>query len=366
MTPLFAPLILNPRIAFRRRWGAAFLSSLCVSLAAGLVGCGGQSHDPLGSTDTGNPPVIAETKLRVTAGDDGVVVSGAKGAVSAGAEIEVTNLANNESSNTVASDDGSFEVTVLGSINDDYRVEAVLNGKRTEADLGAPDPVVELDGRDFLLESSEGYEPVAGTSISIRFDEGNFNFSGGCNTHSGPYTLCDGALCVSEFGSTAIGCDQALEAQDQALAAFFASTPEVEYQPPVLTFTGAGMKFQFLDKEEANPDRPLMERVWTIDTFINGQTASNLQLMNAATIRFEDDGSFLVFDTCNNRYGTYALDGDEITLSDVSTDDAYCDTDLSAQEHIGKVMTEGTVTYVIDANRLTVKNDEFGLAATTE
>lgn len=342
-------------------------ASLLVSFTPALfVGCGGQSNEPVGSTDTGNPPVIAETKLRVVASDDGVVVSGSKGAVSAGADISVTNLTTNKSADATASDDGSFSVAVEGSVGDAYRVEAELNGKRTQAQLPAGQAEANPDGHTFLLDTSEGYERVSDTSITLSFSDGDLRFNAGCNSHAGAYSLCDGKVCMSELSSTEIGCDAALHAQDEWLADFFTSTPSINYAPPRLTITGDGATLEFLDREEADPDRSLEGRLWTIDTFIDGDAASNFPLMNTPTIRFESDGTFVAFNTCNGMEGTYTVDDQQLTLADVISDERSCDTDLTAQEHFSEVISPGTVAFTIEARRLTLMRDDLGLSATTE
>lgn len=339
----------------------------CSLLTATVVaGCGGQSTEPLGSTDTGNPPVIAETKLRVTASEDGVVVSGEKGAVTASASIEVTNLTTGESETTKANRDGTFEVTIAGAISDEYRIEAELNGKSTKADVPASAVDVELDGHTFLLESSEGYEFVSGTSLTVMFDEGKVNVNAGCNAMSGPYTLCDSGLCVSELSSTAIGCDADRMEQDTWIADFFTSKPKLEYAAPRLTLVGPDATFALLDREEANPDRSLMERLWNIDTLISGGTASNTPFQNAATVQFEDDFTFLAFDTCNHIVGTYEVRAQTIMLNDVSKDDRYCDTDLGVQQHIGQVFSSPTLKFTIEAQRLTLTAGDVGISAVTE
>jgi heat shock protein HslJ len=348
-------------------WGAMLVSSLVGSCApAFIAGCGGQATDPLGSTDTGNPPVIAETKLRVVASDDGVVVSGSKGAVTGGAEIKVTNLATNKSAETTADEEGSFEVAVEGGVGDAYRVRAELNGKSTQAELPAVSPDVELDGHTFLLETSTGYEQVNNTALALGFDESGLHFSAGCNSHAGPYSLCDDKLCVTGLSSTEIGCDAALQAQDEWLANFFTSTPSVVYTPPLLTLVGDGATLEFLDREAADPDRALTGRLWSIDTFIDGDAASNLPLMEIPTIRFEDDGSFAVNDTCNGISGSYIVDGPKLTLSDVMSTLIDCETDLAAQMHVAEVISAGDLTYTIEAARLTLMHGEVGLSATTE
>lgn len=363
-----SPLTLNSAPP-RQRWlGAVLGLSLLASVGGALSSCSAQSNDSVGSTDTGNPPVIAEQRLRVTVSDDGVVVSGEPGAVSGGAQIEVTNLSTNESRETTAASDGSFDVALPGTPNDEYRVEAELNGKKRSASVSASGAAPSLDGHTFLLDSIEGHTLVESTTIRLSFQEDQLNFNAGCNGHFGTYSLCDGKLCVTDFGSTEIGCGEGLHEQDAWLADFLSATPTLSYEPPQLTIADGEVTLEFLDREVADPDRPLTDRVWSIDTFFSGGSASNVPLPSVPTVRFEADGSFSVFDTCNTLDGFYTIDGQELDLRDVSTTDIAC-TDTGseyAQNHIGQVFGVGTLSYSINAARLNLMRDELGVGATTD
>lgn len=336
----------------------------------GISGCGADSNSDVGSTDTGNPPVINGQKLRVTASGADVVVSGEVGAVPGDASVEVTNLSSGESRSTTAADDGSFEVTVAGSVDDEYRVDVEVGGRKSSTNVSATSDTDQpaFIGKDFLLESAEGFTPVADTTVRLSFDESELRFSAGCNSHFGEYTLCGEKLCVDGFGSTAIGCPPDLGAQDQWLSEFFRSTPTLDYEGDTLILIGMDATLEFLDREVANPDRPLTGRTWTIDTFIMGDVASNVPLQDDPTVRFDDDGSFEAYTTCNTLAGAFEVDGRTLTLSDVTTTDIAC-TDpgvQAAEQHIAAVLGTGEVDFEIDANRLDLNRGQLGLSAVTD
>jgi heat shock protein HslJ len=324
-----------------------------------LVSCGG-------STDTGNPPLVDESQIRVVPSDDGVRVSGVSGAVSAGANVKVENLSTGGSATTTAGDDGSFEVTLAGSTADDYRVVVTNEGRSESVTIAGVSLEDALLDRDFLLASSDGYTPAPGTTISVRFSDEGFGFSAGCNGHFGQYTLCDGKLCIQGLGSTDIGCDPALAAQDGWLASFFTSEPQIDLVGDTLTFTGSEATLVFLDREVANPDRPLTGRVWTVDTIINDGAASNVPVSDPATLEFLDNGTLDVFSGCNDMTFSYQVAGSEITLSLVTSTRAACEGAAGALSgHVSEVLT-GTATFEIEAQRLTLMNGPIGLGAMTD
>lgn len=343
------------------------LGTLCIGLppALAVVGCGAVS------TNTGNPPVVDRQKLSVTASGANVVVAGEAGAVPSVAHVKVTNLATEESESTTAAEDGSFEVTVVGSVDDEYRVEVEVGGRTTRTNVAAEtdsDPASGFVGKDFLLESAEGFSPAEDTTLRLSFSETQLTYSGGCNTLTGTYSVCDGKLCMSEQSSTLLGCPAALSAQDDWFSDFLTGTPAIEHEGDTLTLTGMDATLEFEDREVADPDRPLTGRTWVIDTFIMGDAASNVSLDTDPTVEFDDNGTFEAYTTCNTLNGSFVVDGSTLTLSNVSTTDIACPlpATMSAEDHISQVLSNGEVAFEIDANRLALTRGELGLRATTE
>lgn len=360
----------SPQSRFRRlapRW-----SEVCAGvplLAALVLGCGAAS-DSLDSTDTGNPPVIRAQELRLAASASGVIVSGEPGAVTPGAEVEVVNVSTGASQTTTAASDGSFEVELAGTLDHEYRVQANLRGRTTSANLDASSTgPTSLAGLEFLLDSAEGYTPVEGTTVRLSFDATELRFSAGCNSFFGLYSLCDGKLCASNLGGTEIGCSEPLHAQDEWLRGFLTSTPTLTHTGPRVTLEGTEATLEFLDRELANPDRPLTGRTWSIDTLIDGGASSTVPAEATPTLVFQDDGVFQSFSTCATGSGTYSVGNGELTVSDLSYPEPMCPPTGSevVQGRILEVLGgDGTVAFEIDAARLTLTRGTVGLSATTE
>ena len=206
------------------------------------------------------------------------------------------------------------------------------------------------------------------TTIRLWFEESEFGFSADCNSHSGAYSLCGDSLCTQGLGSTEMGCSADLQAQDEWLASFFTASPKIELVGDQLTLSTSEATLVFLDREVADPDRPLTGRTWTIDTFIDGDAASNLPLQVPPTVEFADDGTFQAFTTCNTGTGAYVAEGTSLTLSEVAYSEEGCDASGSdtADVHVKSVLTDGVVTTEIEAARLTLMHGTLGISATTD
>jgi heat shock protein HslJ len=90
-------------------------------------------------------------------------------------------------------------------------------GDDSSSDAGAS-----LNGRRFVSVSvSEDGRPrplVAGTHITLNFDDGRLGANAGCNTMGTAIDVTDGTIASNgEIASTAMGCADALMAQDEWL-----------------------------------------------------------------------------------------------------------------------------------------------------
>jgi len=180
--------------------------------------------------------------------------------------------------------------------------------------------------------------------------------------------LCDGSLCVEGMGSTEMGCSADRHQQDEWLAAFFLASPTLELEGDMLTLTTADATLVFLDREVADPDRPLIGNTWTIDTFIQGDAAMNFALNEEPTVTFGDDGSVQVFTSCNTGQGSYAAEGSVVVLSEMTYTEEGCGdaNSTEADTRIRDVLADGEVTTEIEASRLTVTRGTLGISATTD
>lgn len=129
-TPSFAPSPVHLRrcAESRRSWATALLVALMALPAA--VSCGARELDM--STKTGNPPVIDRTRVRIVGAAGDVVVSGERGAVDTAAGVQAVaklkNRSNDASASAAVNEDGSFEVRVEGTLEDEYELTITARG----------------------------------------------------------------------------------------------------------------------------------------------------------------------------------------------------------------------------------------------
>ena len=124
-------------------------------------------------------------------------------------------------------------LTACGDDGEDT-VDAGDDGGATASEVTYAD----LDGRTFVSTGSTGYEIVAGTTISLSFEDERISAAAGCNTQNGGVEVAEGQLrLTSQLASTMMGCEEPLMAQDQWVASFLDADPEITLDGDVMTLT---------------------------------------------------------------------------------------------------------------------------------
>jgi heat shock protein HslJ len=63
-----------------------------------------------------------------------------------------------------------------------------------------------LAGSEWTLVSLKGKPPLAGTTITLKFEADTAGGSSGCNSYGGPYTARGGRLTITDVASTMMAC----------------------------------------------------------------------------------------------------------------------------------------------------------------
>lgn len=223
----------------------------------------------------------------------------------------------------------------------------------------APQPksAAPLQGRAFLLQSSEGADLLAGTTVYLRFSDGGFSVSASCNHTGGAYSIEQERLVAGVMEQTAMGCDAQRHAQDDWIQKFFSSQPKLTVQGNTLTLSNDTSSLVFLDRKVADPDRALPGTVWEVGQYIDGETAMGLMGIDGPRLTFAADGTWQARSVCLETSGRYAVEGDRIELSGTRASQSDCtDNDKQAADFVRSVLVDGELTYKIDARMLTLKS----------
>ena len=256
-----------------------------------------------------------------------------------------------------------------------FPVMACSNDKSEDSGSDVVADALGLTGTQWLLDSSEGFEPVGSESLRLNFfeveDQGvRFNMGTGCNSLGGYLLVEDGKASISSTGMTEIGCSMELHEQENWLYAFAMSSPEIAKSGDNLIFTGTDASLTYIDEEVAVPDLPLVGTSWTIDSYIDGDAVDAMNLENDPTISFSENGTLDVFSGCNSCDGSYTVDAaaGTLTVTSFNCTEMECMDDLiqEAEWHVTTVFWGENITFDIDATRLTVMSGDKGVSAIGE
>ncbi len=221
-----------------------------------------------------------------------------------------------------------------------------------------------LSGR-YTLVASEGFEPLG--TVRISFDRGEFGFDASCNGHDGPYAVEGGVFVLHGLGSTEIGCAAELHEEDEWLAEFFTGRPRIETESGEVTFVGKSATLTFVDREAAEPDVALVGTGWSIDTVVEGDSASSGAGITSGLV-FAADGTFSVSGPCNTLSGDYEAQEKALIFSNVVRTRAACESpwDAEVEAHLERVFADGRVRFDVDVTRLRIDRGDVGILAIAE
>lgn len=219
-----------------------------------------------------------------------------------------------------------------------------------------PEPL--WDSTFMLSEATVGGEPralVQGTEVSLAFtDDRRLVANAGCNTMSGAVSLADGRLRTEGLAVTEMGCDPPRHEQDTWLAEFLDAEPSWELAESRLVLRGGDTELVLTDRTVADPARPLIDTEWTVDTLVEGESASSTPAGTPpATVTFGKD-RVEVFGGCNGGSAAYRVEGDTITIEALMMTRKACAPDIMRLESAVVGVLDGSVTYTVESDVLTL------------
>lgn len=224
----------------------------------------------------------------------------------------------------------------------------------------APVSAAALAGRTFISTDSAGFELVDGTTVRLVFEQTTMSASADCNSMGGSYEIDGATLRLSEgMSMTEMGCEPALMDQDTRLVGLLGASPLLTLEGDVLTVSSDTGSITFLDREVADPDRPLESTTWTLTSIISGDSVSSVPAGVTATLSISD-GNVLVAAGCNTgsasvTVGDAAENGDAtLTFGPLATTKMACGAEATAVETAVTTVLTGTVTFDIEADVLTI------------
>ncbi|MEO8462504.1 MAG: META domain-containing protein [Chloroflexota bacterium] len=216
-----------------------------------------------------------------------------------------------------------------------------------------------LDGRVFLSTKVDGPALVAGSVIRLAFAGGNISVQAGCNSMSGTYRIDGDRLVVGALATTEMACESALMEQDRWVANLL-SAATISLSGDSLTLALSGVRLTLLDREVADPDRPLIGTHWLLDGIVAGEAVSSVPVGVQASLSFSDR-RVDVMAGCNAGGGAVEISASELDFGAIALTRKGCEPDVMAVEQAVSAALVGKVSYKIEADVLTIDAEGQGL-----
>ncbi|MGE5828155.1 MAG: META domain-containing protein [Micromonosporaceae bacterium] len=230
---------------------------------------------------------------------------------------------------------------------------------------GRPGPagggtVARIDGRTFLsIAVTENGAPrplVAGTRISVGFEQGKINANAGCNHLGGEYSVDAATLVVPQLAMTDMACLPVERmAQDTWLADLLTGRPSIDLDGDTLVLARGSVELRMLDRKTVNPDRPLAGPRWRVESIITGEVASSAPQEVEAYFTFTADGQVSGNTGCNDFHGVYQAATETITFGQMGMTKKACQGAANRLEvAVTALFARGPVRFAIDADQLSL------------
>lgn len=237
---------------------------------------------------------------------------------------------------------------------------ALLFGACGGGGSGTAEPTGQsLEGRTFISTGVEGRALVAGSTVRVAFGNGTVQASAGCNSMSGAYRIDGGRLVAGQLATTEMACDPALMEQDRWLADLL-NGATVGLDGDTLTLTKGTTRLTLLDREVADPDRPLIGTRWVVDGLVSGGAVASVPAGVVAALTFADD-RVDVEAGCNTGGGSVRVSETTIEVGPIALTKMACEPARMAVEQAVVTVLSGTIRYAIEAAMLTLDAGGVGL-----
>jgi heat shock protein HslJ len=192
-----------------------------------------------------------------------------------------------------------------------------------------------------------------GSQITIEFQGGQASGLSACNQYGGSYTAgSDGSMKFGSFHSTAMACEPAVGALEQAYMAALGKVTHFSVDG-TLTLTGTGKPLAY-DRAPPVQSAQLVGTQWTLASIVSGSTVSSVPDGVEATLMLESGGSASGSGGCNTFQGTYETSANELTFGPLASTKKACADDVMSVEQSYLTALQNAASYTIAGNTLTI------------
>ncbi|WP_405165323.1 META domain-containing protein [Nocardia sp. NBC_01499] len=215
-----------------------------------------------------------------------------------------------------------------------------------------------LVGRTFVSTRVEGAPIPGGGPLNLSFKDDRIAADAGCNSYSGAVTLDNHKLHVSGLAGTLMACTGDRQGTDEWLTGLLSSEPTWQLDSTTLTLKTDKLTVTMVDKKLAQPDKPIKGTPWIVTALITPDAKIRSQTIDEVkpTLTIDADGTVTGSAGCNRMTGRATGPDADLTFQ-IATTRMLCDPAVMEVEQAVLKALDGKTTATIDADTLTLRND---------
>lgn len=194
---------------------------------------------------------------------------------------------------------------------------------------------------------------VDGHLVTLVVENGAVGGTSACNSYGGDITIENGVVTIGPTFMTEMYCvEDGVMDLEAAYHVALNRINKVALDGDELVLTGTGVELRFVAQPEV-PDAALVGTNWTLESIIDGETASTPAA--AATIVFAADGTVSGSTGCNSFFGDYSTTAGFGALGMTRM---ACEEPIMAQESLVAEILGPNATLTIEGSQLTIADLE--------
>jgi|APFre7841882724_1041349.scaffolds.fasta_scaffold03593_3 heat shock protein HslJ len=220
-----------------------------------------------------------------------------------------------------------------------------------------------LPGTAWVLSSLGGQAPLAGTPVTMQFEDGVVAGSDGCNRYRNTFTAQGGKVELGSRGaSTMMACPTPVMKQAEAFTAVLGKAKGYRVSGATLELLGAdgAVLATFAAQSQS-----LAGTSWKVTSFNNGRQAVVSAISGTdLTMAFSEDGRVAGSSGCNRYNAAYTQDGRKLAFGPAAATRMACATPEGVMEQEQQFLKAlGTVaTARVEGDRVEMRTADDALA----
>lgn len=222
-------------------------------------------------------------------------------------------------------------------------------------------PVTDLDGEWVLERGTVGGQPlplVEEARVSLRIDGSEVGGTAACNQYGGEMDREGDRITIGALSMTEMACAEPIMALEAAYVDGLSRVDTARRDADRLRLTGPATELDFT-LLQPTPDADPVGTQWRLESLITGDAVSSV--LGEATLLLARDGTVSGSTGCRSFGGSYALDGEDLVISELVVDARACDDESAAQDGQVLGLLESPLRATVSGDRLTLMGGANGL-----